>query len=58
MPTTCLKTISQTDGSDLNLGKDIRVEMTTFKTMMSNTMLEELKYAAQRTADPVKRAKI
>ena len=58
MPTTCLNTISQTDESDLNLGREIRVEITTFKTIISNTTLKEWKYAAQRTADPVKRAKI
>ena len=57
MPTTCLKTISQTDESDLNLGIETRVEMTTLKAIMSKIRLVDWKYAAQITADPANSAK-
>jgi hypothetical protein len=53
---TCLKTISDTDASDLNLGKEIRAGTIRFKVIRPKTLLNEFIYAAQIIAGPMIKA--
>ena len=53
MPRTCFVTISDTDESNLNFGRDIRTETIRFKIIRPKMILNEFIYAAQIMAVPM-----
>ena len=58
MPRTCFVTISETNESNLNFGREIRTETIRFKKIRAKMILNEFIYAAQIMVVPMIKADI